>query len=346
MLWRAFKDIDRGFYIDVGAQDPNSESVTRAFYERGWRGINIEPVPVWHQVLQRYRPDDINLAVAAGDRNEERNFKVRSYKVRMRTLDSVLEEHTLPTIHFLKIDVEGAEESVIRGLNLQLHRPWIILVNTSGSLKRHHHYKSWGPVLSSNRYHFVYFDGLSRFYVADEKRDVDAAFDQPPKEGDGFETVFEHAASERIANTGQESNRTGDEVSRVQPEPVSVYLSGSWSDTKRLRFQKKDLKRILKDVSGLSRYARIIAVKAAKYIIVGALSLLNTRPRLKARVFKLGNRSPLLKPILNRLIKATSAEGYAVLYANNLKVIDDLPLTARSIYKELEAALRNREYRK
>ncbi|HZF37393.1 MAG TPA: FkbM family methyltransferase, partial [Blastocatellia bacterium] len=33
MLWRALKHIDRGFYIDVGANDPDLDSVTKAFYE-------------------------------------------------------------------------------------------------------------------------------------------------------------------------------------------------------------------------------------------------------------------------------------------------------------------------
>jgi len=45
MLWRALKHIERGFYIDVGAWSSDLDSVTRAFYEHGWRGINVEPNP-------------------------------------------------------------------------------------------------------------------------------------------------------------------------------------------------------------------------------------------------------------------------------------------------------------
>jgi hypothetical protein len=36
MLERAFADLAEGFYVDVGAWDPDLESVTRHFYERGW----------------------------------------------------------------------------------------------------------------------------------------------------------------------------------------------------------------------------------------------------------------------------------------------------------------------
>ena len=52
MLHRALKNIDQGFYIDVGANDPEIDSVTKAFYDMGWRGINIEPVAEWFEKLQ------------------------------------------------------------------------------------------------------------------------------------------------------------------------------------------------------------------------------------------------------------------------------------------------------
>ena len=42
MLWRALKHIKQGCYIDVGAQDPIHDSVSKVFYEHGWRGIHIE----------------------------------------------------------------------------------------------------------------------------------------------------------------------------------------------------------------------------------------------------------------------------------------------------------------
>src|SRR5439155_647679 len=46
-LWCALHDVDAGTYIDIGAYDPDIDSVTRAFYDRGWSGINIEPVDAY-----------------------------------------------------------------------------------------------------------------------------------------------------------------------------------------------------------------------------------------------------------------------------------------------------------
>ena len=37
ILNRIFKDKESGFYIDVGAHHPIYDSVTKAFYERGWQ---------------------------------------------------------------------------------------------------------------------------------------------------------------------------------------------------------------------------------------------------------------------------------------------------------------------
>src|SRR3954451_14572299 len=43
MLARALAHVRDGFYIDLGAQHPTVDSVSRAFYELGWRGVHVEP---------------------------------------------------------------------------------------------------------------------------------------------------------------------------------------------------------------------------------------------------------------------------------------------------------------
>ena len=59
VLYCALKDVDKGFYIDVGANDPTNLSVTKFFYDRGWHGINIEPLPDKCALLAEMRPRDI-----------------------------------------------------------------------------------------------------------------------------------------------------------------------------------------------------------------------------------------------------------------------------------------------
>jgi lipopolysaccharide transport system ATP-binding protein len=66
LLWRALGHVQDGFYIDVGANDPVEHSVTRAFYDAGWHGINIEPLPAHIAGLRRTAPARHQPGVAAG----------------------------------------------------------------------------------------------------------------------------------------------------------------------------------------------------------------------------------------------------------------------------------------
>ncbi|MEP4149538.1 MAG: FkbM family methyltransferase [Halioglobus sp.] len=213
VLWRALGNIEGGFYIDVGANDPVDDSVTKLFYDKGWTGINIEPIEQWHEKLELERPKDINLKVAAGDRageltiydlpdtglstsdkaTAERHEKDRGYSknavtVPLVTLTSICEKYSKGDIHFLKIDVEGAEAEVIRGMDLSHIRPWILVVEATQPNLPIEDFDSWEPILVEANYKFVYFDGLNRFYIADEKcQELAPQFSRPPNTFDGFE---------------------------------------------------------------------------------------------------------------------------------------------------------------
>ena len=196
VLHRALSEITHGFYVDVGANSPDEQSVTRAFYERGWRGINIEPALGFHEELIAARPHDINLAVAAGDsigtvtfydipgselstgnaelarRHQYSGLPSVERQVPLDTLDNIFETHGVSVVHFLKIDVEGMEAAVLRGLSLRTVRPWIILIEATVARTQIPNHQEWDPLLTSRGYRFVHFDGLNRFYVAEEKAEL------------------------------------------------------------------------------------------------------------------------------------------------------------------------------
>ena len=69
ILYCALKDVDKGFYIDVGANDPTVNNVTKFFYDRGWHGINIEPLPDKCLLLTEKRPRDVNLCVGLSNKH-------------------------------------------------------------------------------------------------------------------------------------------------------------------------------------------------------------------------------------------------------------------------------------
>ncbi len=220
VLSRALADVSKGFYIDVGAQDPTVDSVTRLFYEREWSGVNVEPVLHWHTRLEEQRPRDINLCVAAGDHHGEISLfevigtglsttlgdvadrhvaagrQVVERDVALTTLDDICATHGIERVHFLKVDVEGAETSVLRGISLDRIRPWIILVEATQPNTQVPSHEDWELLLTDRGYQFVYADGLNRFYLADEQQRLRSSFAVPPNYFDDFITYREHVGRE------------------------------------------------------------------------------------------------------------------------------------------------------
>ena len=211
MLWRALKHVKKGFYVDVGANDPKIDSVTQAFYERDWHGINIEPVQDFYDALCRERPRDINLPYAVGAAEGElaffevpetgissavasavyknrflNNRTVIEKKVLVTTLNKILDEYVREEIQFLKIDVEGYEKPVLEGLDLSKWRPWILIVEATipNSTVTNNEFNE-SNIISSN-YSFVYFDGLNRYYIANEHPELHEPFSAPPNVFDYF----------------------------------------------------------------------------------------------------------------------------------------------------------------
>ena len=265
MLRRALKNVDKGFYIDVGANDPVVDSVTKAFYDAGWRGINIEPVSEWFEKLQQDRPDDINLQLAVGARKgkinfyevvgtglstvdesiakrhvQEHGFELKKHKIPAVRLTTICEQHPQKDIHFLKIDVEGAELSALQGLDLKKFRPWIILVESTLPAMQIENYDEWENYLTDRGYHYTYFDGLNRYYVADERDELDTAFIAPPNYFDYFKRASEYWLEhhvQRLQNECDAASTARDE----QVESLTKLLNESEADRKVQLHQTKTL---------------------------------------------------------------------------------------------------------
>lgn len=210
MLMRALQDVAVGFYIDVGAQGPTEGSVSRAFYDRGWSGINFEPVDEFIEQLAAERTRDINDKSVVGAQNGRVTFYdvlgtglstsveaiaqahasdgkiIRRRDVEMTTLDTACQKYAISTVHFLKIDTEGSERDVLLGFSFEKVRPWIVLVEATYPNSPEPNFEDWEPILLSKEYSFAYADGLNRFYVANEHSELLKHFLLPPNFFDDF----------------------------------------------------------------------------------------------------------------------------------------------------------------
>lgn len=156
ILDRIITNKSNGYFIDVGAHHPKRFSNTYKLYKRGWRGINIDPLPESKRIFDTYRSYDINLELGISEfkskliyfsfnepalntfnereaklKNEIEGYFIKE-KIELDTypLSEILDKY-LPTgtqIDLLNIDVEGLDLEVLKSNNWEKYQPNYILV--------------------------------------------------------------------------------------------------------------------------------------------------------------------------------------------------------------------------
>jgi len=269
MLKRALKDVDNGFYIDIGANHPKVDSITKSLYDEGWRGINIEPEYQLFQLLQEQRKEDINLNIAISsslkeidffvsnirgwsttdkkylEKLKEKNVLKETIKVPAKTLDEICYEYNVKYIHFLKIDVEGAEKDVIKSFSFEKVRPWIVLVEAIEANTKKDISSQWESLILKKDYIFAYFDGINKFYVAKEKQNLLKSFISPPNLFDNFVLPNFIELKNKLTYKENEILELKNKEEILKDQLYLMEQSVSWKLTKPLRILKKKLKNIL-----------------------------------------------------------------------------------------------------
>ncbi len=253
MIQRVFSDIPHGCFLDVGASSPIFCSLTYALYEKGWRGVAMEPQEALAAEWKRERPEDVLLRAGAGAENGELTLylyaqagqissmspETRAHwerhdmvptsevTVPVMTLNHVIETH-LPNrdIHLLTIDVEGMEMTVLQGLDLSKHRPWLIVLEATlpGSPIPAHH--EWEPYLLGNRYAVVYFDGVNRYYLAEERLHLREHFAIPPNVWDRYTPIVQLQLEQKVQQLNEEVAALQKELRQVQRQSKKKSLLG------------------------------------------------------------------------------------------------------------------------
>lgn len=155
-----FSGRPRGYFVEVGANEPELRSQTWHLERSGWTGALIEPQPDLAEVLRATRRACVFEAACSSPENAGRKLPLhvagplsslnretmapgatphRVIAVPVRTLDDILEEAGAPArIDLLSIDVEGHEIEVLSGFDIRKWRPRLVLLEDHvGCLTRH-----------------------------------------------------------------------------------------------------------------------------------------------------------------------------------------------------------------
>jgi FkbM family methyltransferase len=180
LLIDAILNVEKGFYIDIGANDPQHFSNTKRFYDKGWNGINIDPNPKCYEKFIDTRTRDINLNLGISSIRGElqfyeltypplssfskemaiinaENFGIKiekEYKVKVICLKDIYQEYVdNKTVDFISIDTEGHEMQVLEGNNWEKYRPKLLIIETGRLHSEIYDYvisKNYSPIIHNN----------------------------------------------------------------------------------------------------------------------------------------------------------------------------------------------------
>lgn len=257
ILWRVLGDVPVGFYIDLGAQHPVQDSVSKFFYEQGWRGIHVEPLRIYSDLLREDRPDED--VVRAGISEEPGELVVYTFPgtglstadpdialthktglgrewieeiVPAMTLSQLFERAGREIVHWLKIDVEGHERSALASWGSSPVRPWVVLVEATYPNTQVETHQEWEFLLVSRGYMFVYADGLNRYYLHETQNHRSKGFKYPPNYFDHF-SLGDHWATHdlreqhrRLLDEAHEARHRAEALAADRDAKYTVAISG------------------------------------------------------------------------------------------------------------------------
>jgi FkbM family methyltransferase len=150
--------IENPSYIDIGAHHPYYLSNTALMYEKGSKGISIEPDPVLFDFIKKERPNEVTLNVGVGEKDagnidfyimnvptlntfsKEEADRYASYKdkhikevvkIPIQSINSIIEKYNdNVSPNFVSIDVEGMDLVVVKSIDFNRYRPEVFCIET------------------------------------------------------------------------------------------------------------------------------------------------------------------------------------------------------------------------
>ena len=148
-----FKDINDGYYVDVGCYHPVHLSNTFLLHKKGWNGVNIDISEYSIDLFNYLRPRDTNINTAVTNFDGSTKFyyqkklsqlssikkntatkrmqgKIDEKDIKAYKLNTILNntKYRHKKINFLNIDAEDSDFDVLCSIDFKIYRPDMICV--------------------------------------------------------------------------------------------------------------------------------------------------------------------------------------------------------------------------
>jgi FkbM family methyltransferase len=305
-----FKDVQKGTYVDIGGFHPVNDSVTKHFYDKGWHGINVEPIVAQYKLFEEDRTEDVNINAAVSDKsgkitlrqyengglstispemqaeyNKTKGAETRKFKdveVDVLTLKDIFERYPQKHVHFMKVDVEGVEYEVLQGNDWKKYRPEMLCIEANHPSSK----RDITAFLAAYDYEKVYNDGLNDYYLAKESKQRAANFSYVDTMLLGDQVIAYHVV-DRIEQFVQEL-----EATRAQTHDAQIRL-----EVQRLQYEQllTDLEKLQHELVEQQRFRNSLRLllKAIDRVILTQIERLHVVR--KSRVIKLDDGKDTLQ---------------------------------------------------
>lgn len=152
-----------GVYVDLGPQHPGTQSLTSPLYERGWKGLNLEPMPQYLAYLNTVRPQDTNVPAVAGALDATLTYisqgpagwqlapqlpegeRANGQPLTQVHLQQLLDKQEIKALQLLRLGQDYGLALPFESLDWKRLRPWVVVLEP-GLCSR------WAEGLGANSY--------------------------------------------------------------------------------------------------------------------------------------------------------------------------------------------------
>lgn len=191
VLWRALGLTEPGRYVDVSNDERFLDSPTFLFYTQGWRGLVCAS-------------SDEGALRDKSRRPEDEVFETESSGIEVGSL--LASSNRAGQVHLLVLALGPRVGAVVQAFDWERWRPWVVAVESVGRADHQAHHDEWEADLLGARYALCLFDGVVRYYVAEEHAGrIGPQLAYPAGPRDTYTTPLERELRQRIEDLEERS---------------------------------------------------------------------------------------------------------------------------------------------